>query len=350
MAKGGKKGNGNSGDGGSSDGGSIKGNRKDNLLAGSDIDDTILGRQGNDTLIGNGGNDFLFAEEGDDLLDGGSGNDRLFGGGGNDTLNGGDDHDELFGGHENDVLNGGDGDDVLVGGLGNDLIDGGSGYNTAEFTDIGGDIPLSSDPNVVTVDGITLNATGAGSYTSTNEIAPGLFETDTLTNIQRVIGSNFNDMMTGGAGADNFSGAQGHDALSGGAGDDTLYGGLDNDTLEGGSGSDTFIFLRIADGIVEPNPPVPGDTSVYDDPGVGDGADVIVDFNVSEDIIAFLSNEDMTVGSYTNDDGFTVLTYAAPDYFGPSEITLAGITASLADLESAGAIVINVDPGFDFLI
>ncbi|QJF51841.1 calcium-binding protein [Roseobacter ponti] len=349
MAKGGKKGGSNSG-GGGSEGGSIKGNRKDNLLTGTEFDDTILARQGDDTLIGLGGNDFLFAEEGDDLLEGGSGNDRLFGMSGKDILNGGADHDELFGGADDDDLNGDGGDDVLLGGPGSDSISGGSGYDTAEFTDIGGDIPLSSDPGVTTVDGITLTSTGPASYTSVNRITPDTSETDTLTDIDRVIGSNFNDAMTGGDGADNFAGAYGDDVLIGGDGADVLYGGRDNDILEGGQDGDTFVFLRVADGILEPDPPVQGDTSVYDDPGTGDGQDVIVDFDLNEDQIVFLSNEDMTVGSYSDADGFTVLTYAAPDFQGPSEITLTGVTESADDLLAIGAIDILVDPGFDFIV
>lgn len=348
MAKGGKKGGGNSG--GGSEGSSITGNRKDNFLVGTEFDDTILARQGNDTLVGLAGDDFLFAEQGDDSLDGGVGNDRLFGMAGEDALDGGDGHDELFGGSGNDTLNGGGGNDVLLGGLGSDYIDGGAGYDTAEFTDIGGDIALSSDPNVVTVDGITLMATGTGSYISNNEISTGVIEIDTLTNISRIIGSNFNDSMVGSYGEDNFAGAQGDDVLSGGAGEDTLYGGLGNDTIEGGFDSDTFVFLRVADGYVEPNPPVPGDTGVYDDPGTGDGADVIVDFNITEDRILFLTNEEMTVDSYMNDDGFTVLTYAEPDFFGPSEITLTDVTASAATLLASGAIEIVVESGFEFLI
>ena len=348
MAKGGGKGGGNSG--GGSDGGSITGSRKDNYLVGTEFDDTILAKQGNDTLIGLAGDDFLFAEQGDDSLDGGIGDDRLFGMAGEDTLDGGDGQDELFGGSDNDTLNGGDGNDVLLGGLGSDSIDGGAGYDTAEFTDIGGDIALSSDTNVVTVDGITLMATGAGSYISENELSTGVIETDTLTNISRIIGSNFNDSMVGGSGNDNFAGAQGDDVLSGGEGEDTLYGGLGNDTLEGDSDSDTFIFLRVADGYVEPNPPVLVDTSVYDDPGTGDGADVIVDFNITEDRILFLTNEEMTLGSYFNEESFTVLTYAEPDFFGPSEITLTGVTVSAAELLESGAIEIMVDPSFEFMV
>ena len=357
MARGGKKGGGNGGgdDGGSTEEGvSLRGNRKDNRLEGSDFDDTILGGRGNDTLIGKAGDDFLFGEEGDDSIDGGAGNDRIFGGSGTNTLNGGDGNDEIFGGSDGDLINGGSGDDTLLGSLGEDTINGGSdGYDTAEFTDIGGLIPLSGDPDVVTVDGITLTATGEKAYDADLEIAPGSFETDTLTNISRVVGTNFNDAMTGGIYADDFSGAQGDDLLIGGAGEDTLYGGQDDDTLEGGTEADTFIFLRVADGIVEPDPPIPDDPNAgnYDDAGRGDGTDVIVDFNAAEgDTIIFLTNEEMVLSSTTDDDGNTVLVYGGDGFYGPSEITLQGVTDDADALLASGDIVIMVDAGFEFIL
>lgn len=357
MAKGGKKGGGSGG----SEGVSLRGNRKDNLLQGTEFDDTIRGGMGNDTLIGNGGNDFLFGEEGHDYIEGGAGSDRIFGGSGDNTLNGGADNDEIFGGTGDDIINGGAGNDTLLGGRGEDDINGGGGadtHDTAEFTDIGGLIPLSSDPNVFTVDGITLTPTGENSYTAMLEIAPGTFETDTLTNITRVVGTNFNDEMNGGAYDDDFAGAQGDDVLRGGAGDDTLYGGVHNDTLEGGADADTFVFLRAADGIVEPNPPVPGDTNVYDDAGRGDGTDLILDFDSAEgDTIIFLTNEEMELTSTrtsdsdvvlgTNSDGDVVLTYGGDGFYGPSQITLVDVRPE--DL-APDDIVIMVDPSFEFML
>jgi Ca2+-binding RTX toxin-like protein len=49
--------------------------------------------------------------------------------------------------------------------------------------------------------------------------------TDTLTSIENLVGSDFNDTLTGDAGANK---------LEGGVGNDTLNGGLGNDTLDGG--------------------------------------------------------------------------------------------------------------------
>ena len=216
-------------------------------------------------------------------------------------------------------MNGGSGDDYLTGNLGADTIDGGAltgELNTAAFDNLGGD----GDPDA----GIILvGSTVAGSYTSTNETAPGMTETDTLLNIHKVLASNYDDQMLGGDGDDFFLGLQGFDTLSGGNGDDTLVGGLDDDVLEGGDGADSFVFFRYADGYDNPNFP-----EASDDPGFGDGADLILDFDPMEDSLVFLSNEALDLSKFTATvvNGDTILTYEAePDAFGPSKVTLVGV-------------------------
>lgn len=371
MAKGGKKGGGGGGDdGGSETGGvSLRGNRKDNFLAGTNFDDSIRGGLGDDTLIGLDGDDFLFAEGGDDSVEGRGGNDRIFGVEGNNILNGDAGHDEIFGGTGIDIIDGGSGNDTLLGGLGEDTMNGGeSGYDTAEFTDIGGYVPGFDVNGNVLIDGITLISTGEKSYETTVQITTDPlvedpFETDTLTNISRVVGTNFNDHMTGGGGADDFVGAQGDDFLSGGGGQDTLYGGVHNDTLEGGLGeADTFVFLRAADGILEPDEPVTGDTANYTDAGRGDGTDVILDFEVAEDKIVFLTNEDMAIrdaseldGNELDSDlviganaaGDAVLSYGGDGFYGVSTVTLVGVAPEYLTDDD---IVIMVDADFQFML
>ena len=56
-----------------------------------------------------------------------------------------------------------------------------------------------------------------------------------------VIGTNRNDVLTGGKGNDVLNGGAGNDKLSGGAGNDTLDGGKGNDQLNGGKGVDKLI-------------------------------------------------------------------------------------------------------------
>ena len=319
MPKGGKGGGGSGGGGGGSGGGGGGGKGKIKNL----------------TLTGTSGDDFLFADNGNDVLTGLAGNDTLFGLNGDDLLDGGADHDRLEAGFGNDTLAGGTGDDTLKGGLGSDEIDGGSmsgEVNTASFVDVGGE----GDPDT----GIVLTAgASAGSFTATNETADGALDTDTLSNIHRIVASNFDDTLTGSTHAVHFDGAEGDDVIVGSTQADTIIGGFDNDTMTGGDGADTFVFLRVADGLT----PAEG---TPEDAGFGAGADVITDFKLGEDRLVFLSNEAFDSSAFTATydaaNNHTVLTYQAePDIFGDAQIILQGINATVAQL---------VDPANDLLI
>jgi VCBS repeat-containing protein len=193
-------------------------------VIGSIYDDTLIGDAGNNTFYGGNGDDDLQGNAGDDTLYGELGNDTLRGGDGNDTLSGGFGNDTLIGGNGNDTLYGNENDDTLEGGAGADTLDGGAGINTATY---------ANSPDAVTVD-LSNNANNAG----------GEAAGDILVNIQNVIGSAFNDTITGNSQDNTFYGGTGDDTLIGGAGNDTLYGGDGNDT--GDDGNDT---LRGGDGI-----------------------------------------------------------------------------------------------------
>lgn len=56
-----------------------------------------------------------------------------------------------------------------------------------------------------------------------------------------VLGSAYNDKMSGGGGNDCFAGGGGNDKLDGGSGNDTLYGGSGTNILLGGTGNDFLI-------------------------------------------------------------------------------------------------------------
>ncbi len=79
-------------------------------------------------------------------------------------------------------------------------------------------------------------------------------ETDSLSGIENVVGSNDGDDITGDDGAnrleglgddDILSGGRGDDTLLGGEGDDVLLGGGGTDVIDGGAGSDTNSFANI---------------------------------------------------------------------------------------------------------
>jgi Ca2+-binding RTX toxin-like protein len=103
-------------------------------------------------------------------------------------------------------LRGGDGNDYLQGTLGNDTLNGGNGNDTASFV-----TAFSNTAAGVTVD---LNLQGAAQ----NTVAAG---NDLLNLIENLVGSQYNDTLTGDGNAN---------VIEGGLGNDTLVGGLGNDT------------------------------------------------------------------------------------------------------------------------
>ena len=100
-----------------------------------------------------------------------------------------------------------------------------------------------------------------------------------------LLGQGGNDVLNGDDGNDVLVGGSGIiDALNGGRGDDLLFGGAGNDVLFGNEGSDTFAFA------------------------LGEEADIIFDFELGQDAIAFttdFSYDSMQIeynahGNYTN--------------------------------------------------
>ncbi len=240
----------------------LTGDSSANVLDGGAGNDLLDGGAGNDSLYGGAGNDTLIGGAGSDILDGGAGTDtasyatstagvsvnlatgaasggdaagdtfisieNLTGSAFNDTLTGDSGANALDGGAGNDLLDGGVGNDSLYGGAGNDTLIGGAG---SDVLDGGAGIDLAS--YAASTAGVSVNlATGIGSG--------GDAAGDTLTGIENVTGSAFNDTLTGDSGANALDGGAGNDLLDGGVGNDSLYGGAGNDTLIGGAGSDVL--------------------------------------------------------------------------------------------------------------
>lgn len=252
-----------------------------------DRDDVVVGTASADTLIGQSGRDLLSGLQGNDTLDGLAGNDDLIGAVGLDTLDGGDGNDLLDGGDDNDTLRGGSGIDRLVGGAGNDLLIAGDGDDRVSVTTGdpwnnaangyvrggGGDDTIQdgqgrdsawgedgNDTYLVHQDGGAVNDFFDGG-TGTNTISFATFTSgataslsarlgtdpsqtvtygDNYANVQNVVGSLYDDALTGDTGINTIWGGDGSDRLDGSAGDDVLDGGAGNDTLLGGAGSDTL--------------------------------------------------------------------------------------------------------------
>jgi len=71
-----------------------------------------------------------------------------------------------------------------------------------------------------------------------------------VTENDRILGTNGKNTYDGGVGNDQISGKAGNDVLKGGAGNDKLYGGAGRDELHGGAGKDIFIFKSVKDSTV----------------------------------------------------------------------------------------------------
>ncbi len=181
-------------------------------LNGGDGDDQILGNKGVDTLNGGAGDDNISGNDGDDIINGDAGADTLHGGAGADILNGGTGNDEIYGN---------DGDDVIILDANNDIINGGAGIDV---------IDASSHTAYVTVDLSVLT----GQVTRLG--------TDTISNVENLIGTNFNDTLGGDSGVNVITGGTGSDRIYGNGGADLLYGEAGNDDfyVEGTEAYDTL--------------------------------------------------------------------------------------------------------------
>ncbi len=194
------------------------GNDGANRLAGGPGGDRLLGGAGQDTADYSGSDAAVVVSlvagavntgghaEGDVLIDiedltGSEFDDNLYGNAGDNRLEGGRGHDYLFG----DA-----GADVFVGGPGADTMDGGTGNNTVDY---------SGSAQAVNVT-LWFEATNIG----------GDAEGDRIMVVPNVIGSAWNDTLTGGINNNLIEGRAGHDFLTGLAGRDTLDGGAGIDT------------------------------------------------------------------------------------------------------------------------
>jgi Ca2+-binding RTX toxin-like protein/carbon monoxide dehydrogenase subunit G len=145
----------------------------------------------------------------------------------NDTIGAAIDNVTLFA-TGNDTLDGGAGNDTLIGGTGADTLIGGTGINTADYS--------------TSANGVNVNL-------ATNVNTGGDAQGDSLSGIENVTGSNYNDALTGDSNDNTLTGGAGNDTLVGGAGNDTLIGGAGNDTLVGGPGIDTADYSSATAGV-----------------------------------------------------------------------------------------------------
>ena len=259
------------------------GTGNDTLKGGDDVDflyggadnDSLDGELGNDYLFGEAGNDQLFGSAGNDLIDGGADIDTarydnspngvivnidetqsysnvaysfdlepsfaiaastaLDGFGNTDTLRnlenltGSNFDDVLISNALSNTLKGMPGNDLLIGNGGDDILDGGDGIDTVSYR---------RDPDSVHVNLVEKKA------------SDGFGGVDKISNVENVVGSNFNDEIIGDAQANTITAGNGADTLKGFAGNDLLMGEAGNDLIDGESDIDTVSYGNSPSGVV----------------------------------------------------------------------------------------------------
>ena len=221
----------------------------------------VQGTSGNDTLLGNDSNNTLYGGAGDDTLAGRGGINYLDGEAGNNWVTFSDSQysaivdlganpaygeavvngatsvlyninniigsniaDTLTGNTSSNTILGGRGDDTISGNDGNNVLDGQEGTNTLsyDFYANGGGI-LGLDINLAS--------------SSVNHTA----FTDSIANFQNLIGTDYNDTLTGNTQ---------NNTIWAGDGDDTLVASLGNDRLIGEAGENTADYSAINSGVI----------------------------------------------------------------------------------------------------
>lgn len=249
------------------------GGRGADLLNGGDGNDSLYGELDNDVLVGGAGNDALLGDAGDDLLEGGVGADTISGDAGadtadyrnsnagvsvnigNNTASGGHAQGDVISGLENvigsalndtltgnvlaNVLTGGAGNDTLSGLAGNDTLDTGDGADRL-YGGAGAD-QLLGGAGIDTAD-YRYSAAAVNVNLLANTATGGDALGDTLSSIENLSGSLFDDTLVGNNGDNRLVGLQGADTLIGNGGNDTFDTGGGYDHVDGGDGVDTVTY------------------------------------------------------------------------------------------------------------
>ena len=211
---------------------------------------------GDDTVVNTGTIDgSIYFGDGDSTYNGAGGSltgGAIYLGFGTNTVTLGADGEAVYGGFGSDTITGGSGNDFIEIGGGANTIDGGGGFNVLSFADSAIPVSVNLATGVATDEG-----------------------TDTVKNIQEVIGTNWSDdvMTAGAAGQTLVAGTGGLTTMNGAAaGGDTF--------VLGASGGNTVLYGN-------------GNHVISD---IGEGAQTVFDFNSSDvlTIYGYASAESVT--------------------------------------------------------
>ena len=230
----------------------------------------VIGSDFGDTLTAGTGISLVQGGDGDDTIIGGSENATLSGGAGDDTINAGSANSTLEGGSGNDSLIGSSGNDLIIGDSGNDTIDGGSANDTLDYS--------------AATSGVTVDLTNASA-----QAVGGGMGSDVISNIEVLVGSDFNDTLTTNGGT-----------LIGGDGDDSLIGGTSSDTIVFSGNVANFSVVSVG-----------GVYRVIDNVGSG-GTDILstnVDAVVFDDTVGSITDF-LTLNTFNNGSGDSLFSTA----------------------------------------
>ena len=197
---------------------------------GSTLSAFFYGGTGNDTIYGSTGYfNHIEGGDGNDLIDAqlvGSleqyprGETELLGGAGADTIYGGWGEDHIDGGAGRDIISAGAGEDWVVYDASDIRVEADGGYDTL-------DASSAAATNVRSNKGVTIDLSSSR---------------DIFSNFEAVIGSKFNDTLTGDNADNRFDGGAGNDIINAGGGNDfvvydpsdtSVDGGFDWDVISG---------------------------------------------------------------------------------------------------------------------
>jgi len=348
------------------------------VLTGSG-DDQLFGAVADDTLSGGLGDDTLDGARGDDFLQGGKGNDSFIASLGDDSFEGGDDYDtidftsrtsaldidltNLVNGYGTASFTGGEIDyltqiEQIITGVGNDTLRGDANAN--EFITGGGNDSIFASAGTDTIEsGVgadwlnysSLNGTVdhievalAGSSLSTITVVGG--DNDIVSNVERIVATSGDDILTGDARSNWLYGEDGDDVISGGAGTDRLFGGDGVDELDYSSlATSVSVDLdqeRVLDdgfGIVDEAYQFENVTgSQVNDTIVGNALGNVLDGDSGADSLSGLAGDDTFIGgagvdTFDGGDDIDVVSYLG-------EVGVTSISATLNGA-SLSSIIVN---------
>lgn len=166
------------------------------IIAATNGDDTMRGGDWDDIFLGLGGDDIIDTAKGDDLIDAGDGDDNINAGAGNDIITQSDD-------------------------IGSDTINGADGIDTLNLK------PLKW--------GVRVDLAKQSLLKGEN-----LENKDKIIGIEKVIGTDKNDIIIGDESDNVLVAADGYDVINGGGGNDTFVGNAGVNWLFGANQDDTY--------------------------------------------------------------------------------------------------------------